>query len=520
MTSIDIYRGSELFISIEPDDSSSQSKAVMGNNEVKIDFKSAGYIHFQLGDWCTIFGEKYFIIRISPVKKLSRFLYEYNLAFVVEGAGLQNTQYLFLGDDNSLKQSEFSLMGNAADFVRLIVDNANRISTGWTAGQVIDTDYKNLTFSRENCYNALSRLAEAFETEYWIEGKTIHLTKRVRNTGWSFRHGKNKGLYEIFRQTKDNSTVITRLYAAGSQKNLPAEYRNYSDRLKMVDGADYLQSNTELFGVSEHAEIFDDIYPTRTGKVTSPNATNFYMFADTGMDFDLNDYLQPNLPAKIVFNTGQLAGYEFEIASYDHGSKVFTINKNKFETKMDLPSILFKPAIGDQYVLVDIFLPQSYIDAAEAKLTLKAQSFLDANKQPNFSYSIVFDQVFLKRQGVAPTIGDVVRLIDDEYQVDKDIRVISTTRNLVNEYDIQVELSDMVSVGPIQRIISGVDSNTRDISAIDKAVQNNLSNNKFVGDVPIEQGTLIMKDLPTTNTDTGFSQLRIENDTGRIYKRI
>jgi hypothetical protein len=68
----------------------------------------------------------------------------------------------------------------------------------------------------------------------------------------------------------------------------------------------------------------------------------------------------------VVFNTGQLAGYTFEINRYNNATKTITINKNKDEKTLDIPSDLLHMQIGDEYVLVDIVMPQSYISNAES----------------------------------------------------------------------------------------------------------------------------------------------------------
>jgi hypothetical protein len=120
-------------------------------------------------------------------------------------------------------------MGTADTFMDLLLANAARVGT-WEKGQVIPTGYKNLTFSRENCYSALQRLAEAFGTEFAIEGRKMHLTKRAKDTGYEFKQGQHKGLYDVTRVNIDQTSIVTRLYAYGAQKNLPPDYRNYSQR--------------------------------------------------------------------------------------------------------------------------------------------------------------------------------------------------------------------------------------------------------------------------------------------------
>lgn len=513
-------RGSSLLVAIKPDENSVQYKKVMGENELRITFRDNKIIPFQINDWCIVFGERYQLNTVPTDTKISKYLYEYNLTMQSEGSMLSRAQFLFLDVVNNLTESDFSLMGNSDDFVDLIIDNASRVASGWVKGEVIPTGYKNLTFSKENCYNALSRISEEFETEFWIIGKTIHLTKRQTDTGNTFKHGQNKGLYEITRQPLDSS-VVTRLYAFGSEKNLPSNYRNFSNRLLMTNGDPYLESNTAKYGIIEYTEIIEDIYPHRTGKVTSINAVNPYVFIDTTIDFDVNAQLLPGLTAKVVFNTGQLAGYEFEISKFNNTIKEFTILKNKNERVLDLPSTTIKPGIGDEYVLIDLDMPQTYIDAAELELSTRAQALLDQASEPQLSYQVVLDPVYIKNRGLTLSIGDLVWLVDTELQVNRRIRIVSTTRDIVNEYQYQVELSDSVSAGKLDTIINAQATNGRNISSIGQSIQNNsLLNNNQIGDLNVKQGTIVLQDIPTTSTTTGFSQLYIDDATGKIYKKV
>lgn len=521
MDTLDIYRAGSLFVTIKPDDSSAQTKKVMGDNTLQLTFKDSRNIQFMVNDYCTVYGEKYLLNSRPVVKKDSTSYWEYTLTMDADSLELSKAQFLFLGADNTLKESDFSLMGTADTFMDLLIQNANRVGAGWIKGNVVSTDYHNLTFSGQNCYDALGKLATEFDTEFWIDGRTIHLFDRARDTGYTFRQGRNKGLYDITRLPTDNSSIVTRLYAFGANKNLPAAYRGSTPRLLMTDGIYFLEKNIDKYGIIEATQIFDDIFPTRTGKVTSVDAANVFHFIDAAMDFNLNDYLLPGLTAKVTFNTGQLAGYTFEISSYDNATKQFTILQNKDETAIVVPSATLKPGIGDQYVLVDITLPQSYIDAAEAALKAKAQATLDLNSEPQETYKITFDPVYLKKRNIVPVIGDLVWLWDGDLDVDRKIRVTATTRGIVDEWNLQVDLSDTVTPGIITRITQNVADTADGLAAVNSTLQNTaILNRRIIGDLSIDQGTLIFLSLPQTDTLVGFTELVVENATGKLFKKI
>jgi hypothetical protein len=403
----------------------------------------------------------------------------------------------------------------------LLLQNLHRNDTEWKLGEVVPSTYKNLTFSGENCYNALVRIAEEFETEFYFVGKTIHLGKKIRDTGYSYKHGRNQGLREITPQPVEGGGVVTRLYAFGSEKNLPSDYRNYSRRLRMTDGELYLEQNTDIYGVIEFTKVFDEIFPNRTGKVTGVDALDPFSFIDSSIDFNINDYLLPGITAKVTFNTGQLKGYTFDIRSFDWPTKEVVILLNKDERAIEVPSTSLRPAIGDEYVLVDIIMPPTYIEAAEAALTIAAAKLLQEVSVPQQKYAIVFDPTYLRRKNQFPGIGDLIWITDEGFELERKIRVTSTTRNIVNEWDLSVELADTITANRIDVIVNNQSSNSRDIVDLEKFLQNNSTlNNNVIGDLNIKQGTARMPDIPTTSSMGGFSELVIDNITGKVFRKV
>ncbi|MHA4844409.1 phage tail protein [Flavitalea antarctica] len=525
MQSVDIYRGNgQLFASVKPDDQSGQTKAIMGANRITLSWEDSRHLEFKINDYCHVFGEKYTLVSEPYVTKLSVFHFRYQVEMVSQGELLARCNYLFLGDNNTLKETDFSLMGNAQDFMNLLVTNLQRIDTSYTLGEVIPTDYKLLTFAAENCYNALGRIAEAFNTEFWLIGTTIHLAKKQRDTGFTSKHGKGNGLYEITAQPpSDGSSVVTRLYAYGSDKNIPPEYQNFTKRLKLPGGADYIEKNTSLFGVIEFTKIFDDIYPQRTGTVSGVNLLNPFEFGDGSIDFDLNAYLIPGMSAKVTFNTGQLSGYTFDINKYEHVFKRVHINLNRDEAALEVPNNLMRPAIGDTYVFTDILMPPSYITNAETRLLAAATKLLNDISVPQKKYTVVFDPVYLRRLNRAPQIGDLIWITDSQLGLQRKIRITSTTRKIVNEFEITVEVADLITAGKIELVINGQNANTRDIIDLDKYLQTNPTlNNNVIGELRIKQGTIAFDPtgVPTTSTMTGFTQLVVENATGKVYRKV
>jgi hypothetical protein len=285
----------------------------------------------------------------------------------------------------------------------------------------------------------------------------------------------------------------------------------------------YLEKNTSVYGVVEDVKIFEDIFPHRTGKITAVNALNVYQFTDINIDFDVNAQLLPGITAKVTFNTGQLAGYQLDVSNFNNGTKVFTVLKSKDERVLDIPSASLKPAIGDEYVLTDINMPQTYIDAAELELKTRAQAFLDEVSQPQPFYAVNINPVFLKRKGYVLGIGDMLWIIDGDLDVQKRIRIVSTTRNIINEFTFQIDTSDSVTPAILTRILADGKAVSQDVSTLSRTIfKKDILNNKIIGDFFIKQGTIILDPiaLPTHAAGAGFSDLLVEDATGKIYRKV
>lgn len=524
MNVVTIYRGTTPVVDVHPDTNSVQTKQVMGDNMVSLSFVLPQYTEIRFGDTATILGERYKVPphQLPVVNKASGKgsdvqQWEYTVTMYGEYFDLNKIQFLFLGDDNTLRQTEFAFTGTLSKFLDLLLLNANRVSPTWAKGDVISTGTKTLTFSRENCLQVLQRLATEFDTEWAVEGKTIHLSRRRTVSNIRFRHGWNKGLYAISRQMLSDTRIVTRLYAEGSQKNLPPNYRNYKPRLKMRGGVDYLEENVITYDISEGAQVFDDIYPHRTGKVTAVG--DIYTLYDSTLNFDLNQYGIPNVEPKIQFTSGQLKGYFFKVKAYNATTKEFKILKNAEEKTLDIPSDLLKPAVNDEYVLTDIIMPQPYIDDAERRLTVAAESLLAKLSRPQYAYAVDISPVYVKGRGYTITIGTQVNISDPELGLNERTTVVKFTRNIQDEYKYTVELSDKKQAGTIQQIQTSIANTDRTVQSVSQSLDNlPIQNNNVIGDLKVSD-SIIFENLPLRDGDPSmYQQVFIHRFTGKLYK--
>ncbi len=334
--------------------------------------------------------------------------------------------------------------------------------------------------------SGLTNTKFAFTFDPAEDAASVRIIYRLQGSigPWSYKHIPNIGSGPLSFLTVPNGIYEMRFMTFGG------DYTGFSTATIIVSGTSgpfyeampiYLEMNVDKYGVVEAVEIFEDVYPHRTGRVTGVDATNEFKFTDSSIDFNLNDYLLPGVAAKVTFNTGQLGGYTFDISSYDHGTKMIIFLLNKDEKALEVPSALLRPAISDTYVFTDIEMPQTYIDAAEDELKTKAEELLVKRSTPQVKYLIDTDPTYLRVINFIPQIGDLLWIKDNELNVEKKIRVVNTIRNITNEYEILLEISDEIEERKPRRIERQTTTNERNISNIQRFVANrDVLNNRLI----------------------------------------
>jgi hypothetical protein len=440
-----IKRAGKVIAEVEPE--GRRSLKIMDVNTVEMTFTLPHAVDFAIGDYVGVFGDRYTIKPpdLPNVDKLSSIKFSYSLLFKSRAYDLQDAVYMTLDANNEYTEADFTQMGNADTFIDLLLINANRYQKGWTKGTIDDTPFKNMAFSNENCLSVLSTLATQYNLEWWVDGQTIHMTKKGIVEDFTLQYGKGNGLFSLSRKSQTEKNIVTRLYAYGSYRNLPADYKGYSKRLKIP----VLLGNTAKYGDKEKSVTFDDIMPEHLGTVTE--VSGIYTFTDTSMDFDVNAQRLPGVKAKVQFNTGQLAGYAFEIAKYDHSKATFTILNNQDEKALVLPSDYFHPQPGDQYVLIDLNMPQSKIDKAHERLKVKALEYLDENSEPMVVYGATSDKHNLRKRAIRLKLGNYVKIIDKDFNLNANIRITALSQNINDEFDYSVDLQQVVSISQAVR---------------------------------------------------------------------
>ena len=487
-------------------ESAKQSNAILGVDTVTINVKSATPLELYIGDTINVFGTTYTVNELPTAKRASG-LYEYTIK--CEGLQYGFIDRVFLMPDNTQGNN---LMLDLKGIADILIDNVNRNNTGkqFVLGNYpTPTEAKNLAYNDKNCLQVLQSICKEWDTEFQFVEDEDEITLHLQTIGdvypYSFRYGQTGGLYNIQR-AKGKSDVITRLFVYGGTQNLTYYRHNRLCLANKDKNASYIEDAAAqaVYGVKEGVKNFDDIYPNRIGTVTALGA-DYRQFVDSSMDFDLNekwganDYAEwlalRNLPdttanrnifdndvagkatkwliagqtATIHFNSGNLAGYEIEIVSYDHATKTFKLKPLIDENNYEFPSresAAFQIGVGDEYVILNINLPTSYKTAAEIKLATEAADYFDTVKAPLAQYTLEIDEFALKRiagDNAGDTqifkIGDYIHVVDADAGVDDDIRIQSLERDLCNVYHYKLTLSnDAVKVNAQTRVLIDVDN--------------------------------------------------------------
>lgn len=483
--------------------SAKQNWALNAEDTVSITVVSPFPQTYGIGDKITIFGRDYKLNRLPKVKKTGMHEFQYDLEFEGIQYDLFRVTYDVTIDTTTNELQDVqgdTLTGDLHRFMTVLIANANRVFPGkWVLGVCPETaGDKTLTFGEsDNCLSVLQNLCgeSNFNVEFEIEQSngvyTINLYEKVGQTlPYTFQYGRGRGLYELTRENVSSANIVTRLKVYGSTENITSKYR--ADRLCLpgkTKGQSYIEKAEMVakYGIFEGRKNFDDIKPSFTGTVESIVSGNVLQFIDSDFPFNLNEkeadgvttkYLIDGVAAKVHFNTGNLAGYEFEIHSYDHATHTFTLVKQTDDRGNVFPSetsLAFQIGVGDEYKILDIAYPSSIEQAAEEELEETGNKYYDQNCQPKVQYGLSVTKAWLQSLvGSDETVtnvfqpGDYLHIMDNDIDVDKSVRIQSLERNILDPYEYNLTISDTVKTTVTNRVIS-------DLIDIDKVITiNNL----------------------------------------------
>ena len=327
----------------------------------------------------------------------------------------------------------FDYTAPPAEHLKMIVDSANKREIiqdiKWTAGDAnVPTNDIHVKYDSLTIFQAIAALAGKLETEFRITDTTIAIgrLKDAKTAPVELSYGKDNGLLSgIERRQYNEEQAPTRLYVQGSERNMKGGrltlrkntfYKNKNGLLfegipSVKDPNDWFVTDKDGKSVRIYNDLQDimqrkrtlytdgtyqndTIYPSRIGTISEviKSGNNFY-FTDTANTIDYSACTIPGQQPSIIFQSGNLAGREFD-AVYLPGSKRFGI-VTKEEDNTTLPNDTLCPQKGDKYIVLNINLPQEYIDSAADRLTRDAILHLIKLQEQRYSYKAQLDPVYV-----------------------------------------------------------------------------------------------------------------------------
>ena len=468
-----------LKLTASPDSNSAATCGIQEESVLSLSFTAFECVTLEVYDYADFLGRRYWILeRYQPKMNCdSQWSYSVQLSGV-EGL---TTQVLMVNpddDDNPI----LTLTAPAREHAALIIANMNRKmgTTEWKVGEVVVSEYIDIEYTGKYASDALSELSSAAGTEWWFDGMTLNISRCEFGEPVPLSYGDGL-IGGIERSMADGVKFFTRLFPVGSSRNIDPDRYGHA-RLQLPDGAKYVEQDTHL-GIIEYfeQEAFDAIYPRRIGTVgavrseerTSDDGSPFtvWYFTDPDIPFDPNQYEIGGLVKRVTFQTGELRGREFEV-NYDSEKKEFEIiTQWPYDNDMQLPSEPLVPAPGNEYVLWNISMPDSYYPAAEQEFKTAVDTFMADSRKDISVFQASTDFTVVDKRNLDLKPGQRIRLGSDKFFPDtgyRDIRIVAISRSVVQPGSMTLKMSDVLSTGRISRIenqISEVTQITRQVSS-------------------------------------------------------
>lgn len=495
-------------LNIQVDDSSYRYRAIKGDHNLTLYFSLAEHVEIPVGAYCVYENETYTLEKPeSLTMKHSRY-FEYTVVFDSPQAKAGKWKFRNPVD----RRLKFPLTAKPIEHLQMFVDNMNQRDSGWTIGRCIDAPEKTISYNHAYCIDALSQMADEWETEYEFVGKQVSLWKVEynRDNPLPLSYGKGNGFKPgIGRSNYEDSTPIEILYIQGGEQNIDAGQYGSSELLLPksqtirfdgehfegeqgfdsskartyqtdADGFSIRRADKPLSSQAEDSLDCSEIYPSRVGTISAVTVVDaskhFYDIVDSSIPASLNfeDCLIEGETLTIIPQTGMLAGKEFE-AKYIHNAKEGKAARRFEIVPQDIdgqtmPGGNYIPQVGDTYAVFHCMLPAAYIcdnatkTGASWDMFRQGVKYLYDNEEQKFTFTGELDGIWAKKDwlniGGMIKLGGFVQFSDERFQPEGVlVRIIGIKDYINNPHSPEIELSNSTVGRTVSSDLRKIESN-------------------------------------------------------------
>lgn len=452
---IDILKDGEVIARVGFSDVFEEKKELMKENYVLLSFNLDFYYPFDRGHTIIYNGQEYIIREETPPQEKNILDYEFKLKF--EGLDMLFQDILLFYPYTDQPEGEWMLTAPPQYFFEAAIKNIHEQlgDHSWRIGKVECTEPVEMSFENISVFDACSEVAKASGGEWYADckAKTLNLVKKYEQ-GVIVELEREVNLKDMKRSNENNEEYCTRMYAFGSTKNIPTNYRPSNNgepidrvapkRLRLpVSTPGYIDAfpNMKPYEIKRKVFIFEEEFPQRTGTITSLRSERkpsedgkyftVYYFKDSGITFK-KEYISPGQTLMMSFQLpSKLAGRDFELA-YHEGSEEYEIINNQDNPEYIIPNELLVPQVGDKYVLYNFdiaMVGDQYVPVAEQDLLKVATEKLRQIIEDNATYTCSLAMAVCSDKDMELQVGQRVRLKNAMFKNGyKDSRIYGYTK--------------------------------------------------------------------------------------------
>lgn len=519
----------KILLSVPITESCEHVEELMQSDHIVLSWNSDKSDILPMGAYIEYGGEKYSLLEpYSPIQK-SEGEFSYQPLFksvVMYWAKVSFFMYTYSSDDVIIgREPDWTLTDNPANFMSSIC-KAIKNETGETWTYTVDASLSasaTLSFQSVDIYSSLNSIANAFETEWWIDkaNKVIHLSKAEHGIAVRLEVGKNITVPTV---TVGKEGYYTRFYAFGSTRNIVQDYEGANvnnlvnkrltlDPVKYPNGYKDIRPDLKQGEIFQKILIFDNVYPSSSLEISDVRVRLMWTIGEDGEKvqvgtdnegnpiydqysiwyfkvpgFVLNNtiYSKDNPEGMLIsgkalsvhFESGALQGREFELIYHDKAETVSSadgtsviLTPGDYEIKFKEEGTYIIPAItslipnnGDEIILFNIRMPEEYTGSAYLELESEMNKEISRLSSDLNNYQFSSNPISFSENNPDLSIGRKITYVNGGYSFST--RVIKLVTKIDFKYIQSITVGNEKIKGNTQELKEEVIFANKDINLL------------------------------------------------------